>query len=134
MEAFGTFRCVQELWQEKEAYVATFVMDDDSSYRAILQHGIQALRDASRITEEEAAKTKAKDDNSILPLDHPPFNLKGDKNHRIRKCAKNLFDWAGANNLVSKCQVGNAERLKRNFFLLTTPVVKNKAKFLQVST
>jgi hypothetical protein len=129
MEAFGTFRCVQELWQAKEAYVATFVMDDDSSCRAILQHGIQALRDAGRITEEEAAKTVATDDKGILPLEHPPLNFKGDKNHRIRNYAKKLFDWARANNLVSKCQSGDAERLKRNFSYLLHQRSKIKQSF-----
>jgi hypothetical protein len=93
-------------------------MDDDSSCQAILQHGIQALCDAGQITEEEAAKTKAKDDNGILPLKQPPINFKGDKNHQIRNYSKKLFEWAWANNLDSKCQLGDAERLKRNFSYL----------------
>jgi hypothetical protein len=106
MEVFGTFQCVQELWLEKDACMDTFVMDDDSSCQGILQQSVQALWDAGQITEEETAKTKAKDDNGILPLKHLPINFKGDKNPQIRNYAKKLFKWAWTNNLVSKCQPG----------------------------
>jgi hypothetical protein len=102
----------------KELCVDTFIMDDDSSCCAILQHGVEALHSARRISEEEAAKTKPTDNKGILPLEHPPINFKGNKNHWIRNYAKKLFSWAHANTSISKCQSGNAERLKRNFSYL----------------
>jgi hypothetical protein len=129
MEAYGSFRCVQECWYHKNGYVETYVMDDDSSCRAILRHGIQALFECGRISEEEAKRTKKENDKGILPLSHPPITVLADKNHRIRTYAKKFFELARLAMCKSRVTSGDAERLKRNFSYLCHKQTKKRTSF-----
>jgi hypothetical protein len=118
MEAVGALRNVQKIWDRGDCYVGTYVMDDDSTTRAVLCHPYKEMLRLGRISEDEVPKKikqKPASDNGQLWLDHPKILPLADKNHRGKNFAKKIFQLANAPNGVSSATKNDAERIKRNF-------------------
>jgi hypothetical protein len=93
-------------------------MDDDSSVKAILRHGLQALVDAGMMDDADWPLTDSGNrvaDTGILPIDQHLLKFLGDKNHRVRTYARYVFKLSRMNAERSKAHGGDAERLKRSF-------------------
>jgi hypothetical protein len=117
MEATGAIRNVIRL-NNQSVFLKTYVMDDDSSTKAILRHSWQELIDAGKMTKDDWPRTPAgrkKKDNGQLPLSHPKIEFLADKNHRVRTYAKYFFDLSQKRKSESTCTYNDAERMKRNF-------------------
>jgi hypothetical protein len=73
MEAKGSFKIVTELYTTTNAFVCTYVMDDDSSTKAILRHSLEAKVREGRMLREDWPKTEAgekvKDTGILLTKD-----------------------------------------------------------------
>jgi hypothetical protein len=118
MEAVGALRNVRKIWERGDSYVGTYVMDDDSTTRAVLSHPYKEMLHLGRITADQVPsriKKSPKSDNGQLWLDHPEILPLADKNHRGKNFAKKIFQLAGAPAAVSTASNNDAERIKRNF-------------------
>jgi hypothetical protein len=118
MEAEGALRNVRLLYEQKEVFIETFVMDDDSSTKSILRHSWKVLVDSGILDKLDWPKTASgakKKDNGQLPLLHPPINWLADKNHRVRTYARYFFVLAHKPRSQTCCTPNDAERMKRNF-------------------
>jgi hypothetical protein len=118
MEAEGALRNVRLLYNEKNVFIETFVMDDDSSTKSILRHSWKLMVDSGILDSLDWPRTASgakKKDSGQLPLLHPIIDFLADKNHRVRTYAKYFFLLAHKKRSVTCCTPNDAERMKRNF-------------------
>jgi hypothetical protein len=117
MEAVGALRNVRKIWEKQDVFVGTYVMDDNSTTRAVLCHPYKEMLRLGRMTKAKVPKRIAKNpnnDNGQLWMDHPVILPLADKNHWGKNFA-NIFQLANAPNAVSMASKNDAERIKRNF-------------------
>jgi hypothetical protein len=114
MEAVGAIRSVTRLFDTLGVYIRTYVMDDDSSTKAILRHSYKA-RGLGKADWPRTPSGYKKQDTGQLPLAHPEIQFLADKNHRVRTFATHFFNLARAKLSVSIATNNDAERMKRNF-------------------
>jgi hypothetical protein len=118
MEAEGALRNVRLLYEEKDVFIVTFVMDDDSSTKSILRHSWKLMVDTGILDMLDWPRTLSgtkKTDNGQLPLLHPIVDFLADKNHRVRTYAKYFFKLSKKKRSETSCTSNDAERMKRNF-------------------
>jgi hypothetical protein len=118
MEAKGAFKIVNRINTTTGAFILTYVMDDDSSTKAILRHGLAALVASGAMLDADWPLTEGGfrvNDTGLLPLDQHWLNFLGDKNHRVRTYARFIFHLSRLSAAKSKAHGGDAERLKRSF-------------------
>jgi hypothetical protein len=117
MEAEGALQNVRLLYQKKEVFIETFVMDDDSSTKSILHHSWKLLELGilDKLDWLRTASGTRKRDNGQLPLLHPIMNFLADKNHHVCTYAKYFFLLAHKKRLVTCCTPNDAERMKPRF-------------------
>jgi hypothetical protein len=107
-----------KIWATKVCFVGTYVMDDDSTTRAVLCHPYKEMLQLGRMTEAKVRKRIAKNpkqDNSQLWMDYPVILPLADMNHWQQHFAKKIFQLANAPNAISTASKNDAERIKRNF-------------------
>jgi hypothetical protein len=116
MEAVGALR---KIWEKQDVSVGTYVMDDDSTTRAVLCHPYKEMLRLGRMTKAKKPKRIAKNpkhDSGQLWMDHPIILPLADKNHQGKHFAKTIFQLANAPNAVSTASKNDADqRIKWNF-------------------
>jgi hypothetical protein len=118
MEAKGAFKIVNRLNTTNDVFIKTYVMDDDSSVKAILRHSLADKIAADKMVDADWPLTNGGvrvRDTGLLPLDQYEMEFLGDKNHRVRTYARYLFKLSKLSADKSQAHGGDAERLKRLF-------------------
>jgi hypothetical protein len=113
MEATEAIQNVVHLHNDQSVFLKTYVMDNDSSRKAIRKDKI----DARNMTNEDWPRTaseRKKNDNGQLPLSHPKIEFVADKNHHIRTYTKYYFELSHTKKSESICTNNGAKRMKRN--------------------
>jgi hypothetical protein len=109
MEAEGAIKNITSLLKSGSAYICSYMMDDDSSTKAVLQHPKPVDPSAKK------KKGKIKKDTGLLPSYHPVIKFIADKNHRVGKFANKIFELSALPRSQTSCTKADAERLKQNF-------------------
>jgi hypothetical protein len=115
MEAIGSSRIVERLFENYQAYIHEYVGDDDSSTKKVLRHSWQDEMDAGLRTDvPRYANNSKKPDNGLLPIEHPFITWLADKGHRVRGFSGKICNLAKLKKADCEGNSLDAERLKRN--------------------
>ena len=121
MEAAGAETIMKNVFEhtEVDAYLATVVMDDDSSTKAKLCHPFDLALELGIIDKwptyinKRGVEAKKKS-HGILTAEHPPIVFFADKNHRVRSYGSCLWRLARAAKKTSHMSKTDARRLQQN--------------------
>ena len=95
MEAIGSSKIVDQIFDKYKAYIYEYVGHNDSSTKRVLRHWYQDEVDYwMRFEVPRDATGKKKPDNGLLPIDHPAIMWLADKDHHVRQFANKLFKLA----------------------------------------
>ena len=117
MESVGALKNVLSIWENsnKQAYVADWTADEDSSSSAILKWNYKEARDIKKIPWPVNDKGNKKPNYGKLPITHPVQPEKNDGNHAINAFCKPIFAMVqGKGTKKRKPCMADARRLKRN--------------------
>ena len=117
MESVGALKNVLSIWENsnKQAYVADWTADEDSSSSAILKWSYKEARDIKKIPWPVNDKGNKKPNYGKLPITHPVQPEKNDGNHAINAFCKPIFAMVqGKGTKKRKPCMADARRLKRN--------------------
>jgi hypothetical protein len=111
-EAKGAFKIVNHLNTTTDAFIQTYIMDDDSSNtKAILRHGLAEEVSGGEMLKVDWPSTDGSvkvNDTGLFYLDQHWINFLGNKNHRVRTYACYIFSLSKLSAERSKAHSGDA--------------------------